>query len=150
MEEYAQVADLGLRQRLQLHEVLHARMEVALEKLAQDLQAHLQTDEALQRAIVEVRRDSLALRLAGFLRVLLHFFQLFVQSLDAGFPAAFVHRATAGQGAGHQHGRLQARPVIREYGAEDRGDGHNHHHFHRPVKRQSFGQKIKEENGSQP
>jgi hypothetical protein len=59
-------------------------LEVALEKLAQDLEAHLQTDEALQRAIVEIRRDSLALRLAGLLRVLLHLVSLFVQLLDAG------------------------------------------------------------------
>jgi hypothetical protein len=116
-------------------------------KLAQDLEAHLQADEALQRAVVEVRSDSLALRLAGFLRVLSHFVQLLVQLFDAAVPAAFVDRVTTGQGAGHKY---TPGPVIREYRAEDRGDGHHHHHLHRPIKRQSFGQKIKEENGSQP
>ena len=141
MQEDPQVADLGLRQRLQLHKVLHARLEIALQKLAQDLETHLQTDEALQRAIVKVRRDSLALRLAGFLRILLHFLQLFAQLFDVGFVAAFVHRATAGQGAGHQH---TPGPVVGQDGAEDRGDGHHHHHLHRPVERQSLRQEIQE------
>jgi len=62
-------------------------MEVALEELAQDLQAHLQTDEALQRAIVEVRRDRWR-SVRGLSPRPLHFFQFFVQLLDAGLAAA--------------------------------------------------------------
>ena len=65
VQESAQVAHLGLRQRLQLFQIVHAGVEIALHHLAQDLQAHLQADEALQRAIVEIAGDAHALGLAA-------------------------------------------------------------------------------------
>ena len=68
VEEGAQVADLRLRQRLELLEIAHAGVEIALHELAQNLQAHLQADEALQRPIVEIAGDADALLFAGLLR----------------------------------------------------------------------------------
>jgi len=48
---------------LQLLQLLQAGFPVALENSPEDLQAHLDTDEALQRAIVKVGRNPLCLGL---------------------------------------------------------------------------------------
>ena len=63
-DECTQFLHLLLRQILQVSSrVVHARAEIAFQELAQDLQAHLQADEALQRTVMEIGSDPLALGL---------------------------------------------------------------------------------------
>ena len=64
VQKGAQLADLRPRQFLHLLQFSRARLEVALQQLAHDLQPHLQADEALQRPIVEIGGDPLPLVLA--------------------------------------------------------------------------------------
>ena len=57
--EAAQLLHLLLGQILQISQIVHAGAHVALQQLAQNLQAHLQADKALQRPIVKVGGDAL-------------------------------------------------------------------------------------------
>ena len=57
----AQFRHLGAPEVLQLHQLPHRRVAIALQQFADDLQAHLEADEALQRTIVKIGRDPLPL-----------------------------------------------------------------------------------------
>jgi hypothetical protein len=67
----AHIPHLRFRELLQLLQLQQSGFPVALQNLAEDLQAHLDTDEALQRAIVKIGGNPLTLRLTrGFDRLL--------------------------------------------------------------------------------
>ena len=68
-DEAAQLAYLGFAQILQLAKFFGGGLDVARQKLFHDLQAHLKADEALQRAVVEIGGDALALGFARALRL---------------------------------------------------------------------------------
>src|SRR5580693_395650 len=56
-------------QLLQLAQLIGARLHVARQQLLDDLQAHLKTNEALQRTVMEIRGNALALGLPRALRL---------------------------------------------------------------------------------
>ena len=119
----AKVADLGLRQPLQLLEILHAGIEIPIEQLAQDLQPHLEADEALEGAIVEVGGDALALALTGLFSGFLRLREVLVQNFDAALLALLGDREPRSQGTGDEHGRQQRQQgAKRQDGAEDRAE----------------------------
>ena len=86
MQKGAQVAYLVLGQSLELFEVVHAGVEIALQQFAQNLQPHLQADEALQRAIVEIGGDADAFCLARLFGRLFGLGELGAQSIRPARP----------------------------------------------------------------
>src|ERR1039457_583749 len=135
----------GWRQGLQLLQVAHPRVQIPIHQLAQDLQPHLQTDEALQGPIVEIAGDPHPLHFAGLLRRLLRLQQLLAQLSDFQVSLALVHGERAGHHARDYHRPLQRRRAVRQDRAKHRAHRHNHHYFHRAVESQRFPQQEQEE-----
>ena len=155
VQKCAQVANLVLRKRLQLPQIFHAGVEIAVEQLAQDFEPHLEADEALQRPVVEIGGDALGLFLAGLARDGLRALQGFAEVLDLGGLPALVDGAAPGECARNHNGPFQLVPVSeRQHGAKHGGHGGDQRYFDhakegqrlRPTGRETAGRRTKSTN----
>ena len=98
----AHVPHLRFRQLLKLLQLLESGFAIALQNLAEDLEAHLDADEALQRAIVKIGGDPLSLRFPRCLHLLLQAGGLFSQGINAFFEPPLLQRKYYGKPSGHK------------------------------------------------
>ena len=101
------IGHLRLAQLLQLVEFPGAGFDIALQQLADHLQAHLKADEALQRAVVKIGGDALALGFPRELRLRPDHHVVAQRGGHAFFEITLIEAHGRGRAAGGDHGPHQ-------------------------------------------
>ena len=115
------------------------------------LEPHLQADEALQRAIVKIRSDPLALGFTGLLGLLLRLGGAPFERGEARGQPPLVEGRAAGQRAAHHH-RSQQRVQRQRWLCDAKCSGHRRHqrHLRHAEKCQGLREHVKQEDRTEP
>lgn len=102
---------MGAADGLEVLEFFEPALEVAAEHLLDDVQAHLEADEALEGAVVEIVGDALALDLAEFFSFSAEETDLEERLIEAVGEDALFERKRGGKDAGEHDERLENLPL---------------------------------------